>query len=251
MIFHSCSFTNKRESQEDRHIEILNTDGHIKDLSKVDMFAVFDGHGGNKISQFLYKNLYKFLLDTQVHYPISNTYINAAYDYIQELLKTKKESVEMGSTCIVAIIYDNIINVINVGDSRCIICSKESAISLSDDHKPNIDFERKRIEKLYGDIYYDGHDWRIKDLSLSRAFGDISATPYVTHKPDIIKHKITKDDNFLILASDGLFDVVSNQEVINFILTHLECKNIADELAQYAIKKGTKDNITIIIVFLQ
>src|SRR5436305_1930508 len=73
------------------------------------------------------------------------------------------------------------INVINTGDSRCIICRDNLGIPLSKDHKPNWPEERYRIQQLGGKIYYDGDDYRIKDLSVSRAFGDIDAEPYVTY----------------------------------------------------------------------
>ena len=75
---------------------------------------------------------------------------------------------------------------------------------------------------MNGKIQFDGHDWRIKDLSLSRAFGDLDASPFVTHEPEIYKYKLSSKDKFMVLACDGLWDVLSNQEVVNFVL---ECCN--------------------------
>jgi protein phosphatase 2C len=122
--------------------------------------------------------------------------------------------------------------------------------------------EKNRIEKLNGKIYYDGYDWRISDLSVSRAFGDIDAFPYVTHKPEIFKYKLKKNDKFFILACDGLWDVISNQDACNFVLQKLNetskistingnsKNNIAQALAEYAIKNGSTDNVSIILIFL-
>jgi len=119
--------------------------------------------------------------------------------------------------------------------------------------------ERKRITGLNGKINFDGDDWRIKDLSLSRAFGDTDATPFVTHKPQIYKYKLSSSDKFIVLACDGLWDVLSNQEVINFVLEYRNYKinpkmdqiNIAQKLGQFAIDSGSTDNVTIIINFFE
>ena len=119
--------------------------------------------------------------------------------------------------------------------------------------------EKRRIEKMGGKIYFDD-DWRIKELSVSRAFGDISATPYVTHEPEIFRYRLDKNDKFFVLACDGMWDVLRNFEVVNYIL--LNCydpvtnkrinkdKNISKALTELAIKKGSGDNVTAIVVFL-
>ena len=93
-----------------------------------------------------------------------------------------------------------------------------------------------------GKIYYDGYDWRIKDLSLSRA-GDVEATPYVCHLPQIYRYKINNNDKFVIFACDGLWDVLSNKKVVNFVLKlqqmNFKVRNIAAKLAEYAIIEGS------------
>jgi serine/threonine protein phosphatase PrpC len=110
-----------------------------------------------------------------------------------------------------------------------------------------------RIEKMGGKIAFDGADWRVKDLSLSRAFVDIDCTPYVTHLPQIYKHKLSSKDKFVILACDGLWDVVSNQDAIDFIQDLLNKNfkgNFSKMLCEYALAKGSMDNVSIIIYFL-
>ena len=104
-------------------------------------------------------------------------------------------------------------------------------LQLTQDHKPNDKNERSRINKLGGKIYYDGYDWRIKDLSLSRAFGDIEAKPFVSHLPQIYRYKINNNDKFIIFACDGLWDVISNKKAINFVLK-LKQKNLKEILQQ-------------------
>ena len=184
---------------------------------------------------------------------------------MQNKLKEENYSEHSGSTALIAIHSrdknKNNLWVANTGDCRGIICNKYNiAIQLTIDHKPNNLSERKRIENMNGKIHFDGYDWRVKDLSLSRAFGDLDATPYVTHEPEIFKYKLSSKDKFIVLACDGLWDVLSNQEVINFVL---ECCNygynsktkeleldIANRLANFAINSGSQDNVTVIIQFL-
>ena len=128
------------------------------------------------------------------------------------------------------------------------------AEQLTQDHKPNTPSEKKRIENLGGKIEFDGADWRVKDLSLSRAFGDLECTPYVTHLPQIYRYKISSSDKFIILGCDGLWDVLSNQDVVDYI-TELQLNkkfngNYAKELAEHALQKGSLDNVSVIILFL-
>ena len=97
---------------------------------------------------------------------------------------TKKDQLQIGK--------NKILWIANVGDSRAVMCNhKDEVIQLSQDHKPNSKLEKKRIEQLGGKIKYDGSDWRVNDLSLSRAFGDLESTPYITHLPQIFKYYFT------------------------------------------------------------
>ena len=264
MQVQSISLQGMRESNEDEHNIILNMDNKKKDLHNINIYAVFDGHGGGEVSHFLKSNLTKYFIKKGKQNifrdnKITLKYIRKVFDYVQSKLKKEKFSEHTGSTALLAI-HSKIKNnlwVANTGDSRCVICNKYNiAVQLSKDHKPNNFEERYRIQGLNGKISFDGSDWRIKDLSLSRAFGDLDATPYVTHKPQIFKYKISSKDKFLILACDGLWDVLSNQEAINFVL---ECCNygknnkinIADKLANFALKSGSTDNVTIVIQFFE
>lgn len=265
MIVHSVSLKGLRDQNEDKHLIILNSDNRDPNLNNVNLFGVFDGHGGKEVSSFIHDNISMFLTDKRIQYPISKKYIYNVFDHIQKELKKKNYAYHCGTTCctVVNFKYDNenYLNVINVGDSRCIICRDNFAMPLTKDHKPNWPEERHRIEQLGGLIRWDGYDWRIKDLSVSRALGDLDATPYVTHRPDLYRYKIDKMDKFLVLACDGLWDVMTNSEVVNFILLNCYDRttknrinknlNIAKKVAEYALKKGSTDNITVIVVFFK
>ena len=266
MDVHSVSLKGHRNQNEDKHNIILNINRKNKNIKDINFLSVYDGHGGKLVSDFLHKNLPYYFLNKKTNYPLKKEYVNKVYNHIQTSLRNKHKdySYNSGSTCLVAINFkkDNsqYINVINTGDSRCVLCRNNFAIALSKDHKPHWPEENTRITQLGGNIYFDGDDWRIKDLSVSRAFGDIDASPFVTHNPELFRYKIDKSDKFNILACDGLWDVVSNQEAINFVLTNSydntlkkrinKKVNISKKLAEYAIKKGSTDNVTVIIGFL-
>lgn len=246
-----------RDINEDRHNIIIS--------NKINMYAIYDGHGGIFTSKFLAKNMPKYIL-REGEIPLKKKHIIDTFNYLQKILKKKynEDATKTGSTCLICLQYKyddcrNIISIINLGDSRCVLCRNNSALPLSKDHKPNWPEEKYRIENLNGKIYFDDYDWRIHDLSVSRAFGDIYAYPHVCQTPDIFNYKIIPEDKFIVLACDGLWDVLSNQDVVNYILHFCYNENlsmrinknldISKKLAEYAIKKGSTDNISIIIVF--
>lgn len=263
MSVHTASKQGKRPQNEDKHVVALNLD-KMNNMAPVNLFGVFDGHGGKLVSQYLYEHLPRFFTNIKVKYPIADSYIIDVFTHTQEKLKKKHPiaSKTSGSTCLLVIQYkannNEYLTIMNTGDSRAVICNKNLAIPVTKDHKPNWPDENLRIKKLGGTPVYDGFDWRIKDLSVSRAFGDTDANPYVTHQPDIIRYKLSKNDKFIILACDGLWDVLQSQDVVNYIIsncydtTNIRINkniNIAKKLAEYAIQKGSTDNVTIIVVF--
>lgn len=264
MNIYSISKRGKRDQNEDAENIIVNLNNSDKTKAKINLYGVYDGHGGKFVSKYLSENLPQYFLNPQTVYPLSGKYIRNSFKEIQNTLETKYEnkSTYAGSTCLVAVDYvfdkRRFIDVMNVGDSRCIISRNNKANIITTDHKPNWPDEKKRIVKMGGEIYYDGFDWRIGDLSVSRAFGDLDNKPYISAVPEIFRYKINKDDQFMIIACDGLWDVFDNQEAINFIISNsydldrnrINTKtNVAKLLADMALKKGTTDNVTIIIVF--
>ncbi|XP_043701317.1 probable protein phosphatase 2C 24 [Telopea speciosissima] len=116
----------------------------------------------------------------------------------------------VGSTAVVAIITADKIIVANCGDSRAVLSRGGKAVPLSTDHKPDRPDELSRIQGAGGRvIYWDGA--RVLGvLAMSRAIGDNYLKPYVISEPEVTITDRTEEDECLILASDGLWDVVSN-----------------------------------------
>ena len=242
-----------RPSNEDKH--------NVVEGKRVKMYGVYDGHGGNFVSKFLSVNMPQLFTDPKIKYPLSKSYVNSVFNGVQGVLteKYKKQTEMCGSTCLIACLCENYLNIVNVGDSRAVMCRKGNiAHVLSLDHKPEWPNEKSRITKMGGKIEKDGDIFRISGLSVSRAMGDLDAKPYVIHTPDLYRYKITGEDKFFILGCDGLWDVVLPQDAVNFVLLHCydgegkrinKDTNIAKKLADHAIKMDSGDNVTIIVVF--
>jgi protein phosphatase 1L len=264
MKIQSYSLQGRRSSNEDQHIHIININNQNQNINPINFIGVFDGHGGKTVSKYLKKNLPKYFLskfdkDIYGHSKRATKYFSLIFNKIEQKLEQDhpRACKYCGSTALCAINYIHngipMLWIVNVGDSRGILCKKNNkVIQLSEDHKPNSTQERNRIRKLGGKIYYDGYDWRIKDLSLSRAVGDVEAKPYVTHLPQIYRYKLSKKDKFAIFACDGLWDVMSNKKAAEFVLNQQNKNykgNIAKSLAEHAIKIGSYDNVSVVILF--
>ncbi|CAK9141319.1 unnamed protein product [Ilex paraguariensis] len=186
-----------------------------------------------------------------------------------------------GSTACVAIIRDNQLVVANAGDSRCVISRKGQAYNLSRDHKPDLELERERILKAGGFI----HAGRVNgSLNLARAIGDMefkqnkflpAEKQIVTASPDIntvcllilviisISHnwfvlvELCDDDDFIVLACDGIWDCMSSQQLVDFIHEQLNsesklsmvCERVLDRCLAPSTAGGEGcDNMTMILV---
>uniref|UniRef100_A0ACD5XEF5 Uncharacterized protein n=1 Tax=Avena sativa TaxID=4498 RepID=A0ACD5XEF5_AVESA len=124
----------------------------------------------------------------------------------------------VGSTAVVAVVGPRHLVVSNCGDSRAVLCRRGAAIPLSSDHKPDRPDELERIQAAGGRvIFWDGA--RVFGvLAMSRAIGDSYLKPYVISDPEVrVLERKDGEDEFLILASDGLWDVVSNEVACNVV----------------------------------
>lgn len=244
------SLTGKRSKNEDEHI-IFNS-------PTIKIFGVFDGHGGSIVSKYLKQKFQSEEIIKKIEKCLSKcNYKNqliTLFDCIQRDLEIchPRAINYCGSTACILIDNNNNLIVCNVGDSRIVACNKDNiAIPLSNDHKPMRFDEKQRIEKLGGKIIYDSGDWRIKGMSLSRAFGDIDCKPFVINTPEIYKYN-NNCYRFYIIGCDGLWDILTNQEAVDFILELLlpgnYKGNISKDLVYHAYKKGSMDNITAIVI---
>ncbi|VDN02027.1 unnamed protein product [Thelazia callipaeda] len=153
----------------------------------------------------------------------------------------------------------------NAGDSRAVLCRNGLAIELSVDHKPEDETERRRIEAAGGEISNDG---RVNGgLNLSRALGDHfykknEALPLkeqmISALPDVKQNDILCDDEFVIVACDGIWNSLSSQQAVDFVRQRikngLHLKEICEQICDYCLSPNTAgdgtgcDNMTVILV---
>lgn len=240
-----ASFKGKRSSMEDFfETRISEVDGQM-----VAFFGVFDGHGGARTAEYLKNNLFKnlsshpeFMKDTKS--AIIEAFMQTDADYLNG---EKSQQKDAGSTATTAVLLGDRLVVANVGDSRVVACRAGSAFPLSIDHKPDRSDERERIEQAGGFIIWAG-TWRVGGvLAVSRAFGDKLLKPYVVAEPEIQEEDLAGVD-FIIIASDGLWNVLSNKDAVAIVQDITDAEAASRKLVQEAYARGSSDNITCVVV---
>ncbi|GAY44409.1 hypothetical protein CUMW_081950 [Citrus unshiu] len=207
-------------------------------------------HGGARAAEYVKHNLFSNLIRHPKFISDTKSAIADAYSHTDsEFLKSENnQNRDAGSTASTAILVGDRLLVANVGDSRAVICRGGNAIAVSRDHKPDQTDERQRIEDAGGFVMWAG-TWRVGGvLAVSRAFGDRLLKQYVVADPEIQEEVIDSSLEFLILASDGLWDVVTNEEAVAMIKPIQDPEEAAKRLMQEAYQRGSADNITCVVV---
>ena len=232
----------KREYQEDRIAIHKNLYYYIS--------GIFDGHAGNKCSSYLKNNFYKvfikYLLIKKQPTPTLYTTFHQLDNFFLNNINGND-----GSTANVLFCdkNNNTCYLANTGDSRAILCKKNGQVSqISEDHKPDIPKEKRLIENKGGFVKNGRTNG---NLAMSRAFGDKNLKNVITVEPDIYQFS-SNNVKFIVQGSDGLFDVMRNNEICNFVNLRLNRKInpniIAKELVYYAINnRGSHDNTSVVI----
>ena len=240
-----------RPYQEDRHVEMKGVGA--KDSS---LYGVFDGHGGARAAQYCKEKLLSTVLRDADFNANPNVALRRAF-FRTDAEFSATARVRMwtdGTTAVVAAVHNRRVYVANAGDSRGIIVQKGGkARFMSVDHKPNREDEERRINRLGGKVIHWGR-WRVQGvLAVSRAIGDVALQPYVTCEPEIMEKDLAPEDEYLVLASDGIWDVLRNDEVARFInsATQLNFISAAKELCSEALMLGSTDNVTALVIDLR
>ena len=264
-----------RQEMEDFHC-IKQALGKRPNLS---YFAIFDGHGGKDVASFLSINLHHFLIDeinninfgTNDEENISNIIesIKSAFMKIdQNILANENFTNDVGSTATLIFIYynnlnENILNnndngnknvertliCANIGDSNGYLITKSNISQITKPHKCEDTSEVQRI-KGTGGIVFQGRIFG--KLILTRTLGDKEMKKYgVIPVPDFYTKKIEKDDLFVIIASDGIWDVINEEEIYKMgNEKELSSEIFSKKIMDLAKERDTRDNSSCIVIKL-
>ena len=266
-----------------------NLENNIINKEKNDFyfFAVYDGHGGKGCSIYLKENLHNNIKEFSKQGIKEAIEITEEKFKVEQALNEKGEISDSSGSCgIMAMIQNNKIIIANVGDSRLVLFKNGKVFFSTEDHKPNTETEKKRIKNAGGEIYQtftyfplrqNGREieapWRVLPgrLSVSRTFGDVEAKDpkfggiggVVMALPDITEFDLDDEFNFMVIGCDGIFDVLSNEEILECVKIvinekkveeinedniHDLCGDFAGMIVKGAIAKDSSDNVSCIVV---
>ncbi|XP_074591875.1 putative protein phosphatase 2C 32 [Curcuma longa] len=252
-----CRRGRKRLVMEDRYKATLGIDAD----PKLAYFGLFDGHGGKGAAEFASEKMGEYIVGevlsssregfNDVDRAVWNGYLKTDSEFL-------KDGTDGGASCVTALLRGGILVVSNAGDCRAVLCRAGKAEALTSDHRPSREDERQRIASTGGYVDYCRGTWRLQgSLAVSRGIGDSHLKQWVIAEPETQITTIEAECEFLILASDGLWDKVTNQEAVNiarpfFLADDSEsllgaCKKLLDLSAS----RGSLDDISVIIVKLQ
>ncbi|KAF4668347.1 hypothetical protein FOZ61_006586 [Perkinsus olseni] len=246
--------------------------------------GVLDGHGGQccveYVSQHLFRNIAAQLQNT------ARQRKKGGMNEVQKLEKFMRKGFQVtehnfmsifgrkrkdtsGCTACVVVFYgpnlDGELNLVtaHLGDTRAVLCRNGRAVQLTEDHKPDNEEERRRIEALpKGRVCQVQGIWRVvkqdlrglQGLAVSRAFGDHQMKepePYVSADPEIVATPIDFDqDEFVVIATDGIWDKIDNQEAISYLRKYRALGKLDEginDLLEIAEKRGSEDDKTVMV----
>ncbi|XP_066352461.1 probable protein phosphatase 2C 32 [Miscanthus floridulus] len=244
----------RRVEMEDRHVAKVALGGD----PQVALFGVFDGHGGKNAAEFAAENMPKFIAEEfkkvnggEIEGAVKRGYLKTD----EEFLKRDESG---GACCVTAVLQKGGLVVSNAGDCRAVLSRAGKAEALTSDHRASREDEKERIENLGGFVVNYHGTWRVQgSLAVSRGIGDGHLKQWVVADPDTRTLLVDQQCEFLILASDGLWDKIDNQEAVDLARPLCINNDKASRMAacrmltETTISRGSTDDISVVIVQLQ
>jgi len=238
----------------------------------VGIFGVFDGHGpfGHDISNFVHSTLPRCFVKDKDFPNNPERALAEAFPKTQSLCMEAGQGGKFdcslsGTTATLLMHRGSELFTAHVGDSRCVLAKKGrdnrasyEAKDLTEDHKPQNEEERKRIQaaggqirRLEGDIphriFLNGKMY--PGLAMSRSIGDtVGASAGVSSHPDVTRWKVEKDWRFLLVCSDGVWEFITSQEAVDIVskFSPSEVQKGCDALAQESWDRWTKEETDVV-----
>ncbi|KAJ1275209.1 hypothetical protein BS78_05G119000 [Paspalum vaginatum] len=258
--FRLASRAGPRHAMEDAYAVI--TDKNCGDHDEPAFYGVFDGHGGRAAVDFvaerLGKNVVSAVLAAEARDEVSSSAedavsaaIRAAYLATDSELLAQPQGASGGACATTALLKGGELYVAHVGDCRAVLSRGGAAAALTADHTCASEEERARVERLGGYVSRSGSGvWRLQgSLAVSRAFGDAALKRWVVADPAVARVPLDAGCEFLVVATDGLWEKVGNQEAVDAVARSRE--TACRELVDMARRRGSRDDVTVMVVDLR
>uniref|UniRef100_A0A1B0CF58 PPM-type phosphatase domain-containing protein n=1 Tax=Lutzomyia longipalpis TaxID=7200 RepID=A0A1B0CF58_LUTLO len=219
--YEAYAMKNGRRIMEDRHVVVDDFNGLFavtaSDSQRTGYYAIFDGHGGVDAAAYSVSHLHYHLAES-VYYPhspeeaIRDAFIRTDEAFIQ---KNQFHTLKGGTTalCVLHRPEEKKLYVGWVGDTQALLVKNRKVFQTVKPHKADVESEQKRIARQGGACLMFNGIWRVNgQLAITRAIGDVDYKPYVTSEPEIMSIPLGGDEDFLIMASDGLWDHVKEDD---------------------------------------
>eukprot|EP01094_Clydonella_sp_ATCC50884_P011902 TRINITY_DN2174_c0_g1_i1.p2 TRINITY_DN2174_c0_g1~~TRINITY_DN2174_c0_g1_i1.p2 ORF type:complete len:357 (-),score=149.19 TRINITY_DN2174_c0_g1_i1:386-1456(-) len=223
----------------------------------VGFFGIYDGHNGQHAATVSRQLLHHHVV-RQERFPedldsaIFDGFVHT--DRVVNEFQSRRQF-SNGTTAISVFVFDRSELVVgNTGDSRGVLARAggAEAVELAVPHGPDREDEKERLKEAGAAVVWFG-TWRVNGvLAVSRSIGDCELRSAVVADPDVTRFTLKPDDRFMILATDGLWDVMGLDESVKFVMSLEADKGrpaVAHELCEEALRRGSKDNVSVIVVF--
>ncbi|XAR57492.1 Phosphoprotein phosphatase [Bertholletia excelsa] len=219
-------------------------------------FTVVDGHGGRAAAEYVAQNLGKNIMKAievvgssdkqdELEAAIHGGYLATDEEFLSQ-------GVNGGACAASVLVREGHIHVANVGDCRVVLSRKGVAQALTMDHCLSREDERLRIESSGGYLHCRNGVWRVNGtLAVSRAFGDLHMKELIISQPEVNKFPLNSDCEFLILASDGLWNKVNEQEAVDVVVGWNNSIECCKKLINISSNRGNMDDITVMVINVQ
>lgn len=259
--FYFLSLQGPRAANEDEYCVVEHVNEYFdlpEGTPNYSFFGVYDGHSGKFGSIYTRSQLISQIFRHPDFHSDPDKAFNDAFLLTDKLINDieERENFDCGTTAISCCIRDHKdLLISNVGDCEGFTCRAGEPVRMAVAHRPSDEAEKARIKALGGAVVWFG-TWRVNGmLAVSRSLGDHSVKNLVIAQPDTSRLEVTAEDEFLVCASDGIWDVLDFPGAIEIVYKTLRegkgrracCKEICEE----ALRRGTKDNVTVVVVFFQ
>ncbi|KAM6956851.1 protein phosphatase 1B isoform 1-T3 [Aplochiton taeniatus] len=278
-----------RVEMEDAHTAVVGLPAPGLDLWS--FFGVYDGHAGSRVAHYASKHLLEHIisasLGSQAPWEGAGAGTGAAVspgsppappgveavkagirtgflridEHMRSFSDLRNGMDRSGSTAVGVLLSPRHLFFINCGDSRAVLCRGSRVCFATLDHKPCNPREKERIQNAGGSVMIQ----RVNgSLAVSRALGDFDyknvdgkgpTEQLVSPEPEVFEmERAPEQDQFVVLACDGIWDVMSNEELCQFVESRLEVSDdlerVCTEVVDTCLHKGSRDNMSVVLVCL-